>query len=179
MAKTGSIGLILFAIVFAAWQFYQYGTSGERVLSLPLENLVGNSEPIQLDPSMNPLRLTLTSKYDVKLERHQIEAFSHDVRLIGPGGLMVFENAGIVYPPLEQEAATFSTQSAHTVLGTFEVAGADRYFLDWRIETKKAKIGEAFLTVRRNVSAVSYLYAAIAGLAFFLGLALAVFAGRR
>lgn len=179
MTKAGGIFLLLCGLVLAAWQFHQYGSSGDELIRVTLDELVGSSAPVTIEPAKNPLRIVLTGSYEIQLDRQQREAFSYSVRLVGPGSETVFETVGTHYPQLEPEAPIVARESAHIVLGSFEVEAAGGYLLDWRIAAKDATVGKATLIIRSNVSEVSYFYAALAAIAFFLGLALAVFARRR
>ncbi len=178
MPKFISIVLVVMGVAFGAWQFHQYATSGEVIASFPLNDLVGNSEVITLDKTMNPLRLTLSSIYEAKIETYQIIAYSYDVNLIGPGGMSAFSANGSEYPQQEQEAAHYKEQVANHILGTFDVSTADGYIFDWQIKPIKGKISELELTLRRNVTDINILFAATAGLMFVGGLLIGIF-GRR
>lgn len=172
--------LILFvtSVVAAGWAINEYATSGEPIVSIPIEAQSGSNYSITLDPAMNPVRGVLRVEFALLSRDGTNKAYAYDIEITDPAGQIVLSQNRIHNEKREdQDTGSGQSVSGH-VIGTFNVAQRGIYGVDWAVKAHKAKLGKISLTLRRNVAEMNIPLLVFAGICFVLG-GIVLFSARR
>ncbi|MEH6404748.1 MAG: hypothetical protein V7750_15335 [Sneathiella sp.] len=166
----GSVGLF-------GWTLNDYATSGEKVLEVPLTDKTGALPPVQLDPSMSPMRLFLKVRYEIVLRDSTNDTYVYDAEVKNPAGDIILSDHGAPSEKKDDKGSITQRSRQNHVIGSFDVLEDGAYFINWKIRDKRAKITQMSIELRRNVSDLNILNLVIAGVFFVLGV-IVIFIGR-
>jgi|GEM_PF-2126106 len=158
----GSLGLF-------GWTLNDYATSGEQVFNAPLTTHAGALQPVQLDPSMSPMRLLLKVQYEVVLRDLTNHTYVFDIEVKNPAGDIILSEQGNPSEKKSDKGSVTQRNTQNHVIGSFDVLEDGAFLIDWKIEAKRATIKQMSIELRRNVSDLNILNLAIAGVLFVFG----------
>lgn len=123
------VPIIIFVIAFGlvGWAAYDYVESGVEVGVIDIIDEAGRSDPVNLDPSMSPMRGVLKVEYDIDLLETDNKAFTYNAILQGSDGEVLFDAKGAQRDKREDNTLEFKAQSSLIVLATFDIPAAGAY----------------------------------------------------
>jgi hypothetical protein len=165
------VPFLLIAVAFCSfgWAGYDHAESGEEFAVFDLEGQEGSSAPFELVLSMSPMRLIFRVAYEIELADADNKAFTYDILVQGPGGLVVFKAIGEQRDKRNDNTPEFNNKTEQLVLGTFEIPVNGIYVIDWRVTPRTAKIGSQKLILKQQVSPLQWPLLLFGILSFVLG----------
>lgn len=162
----------MFVIAFGlfGWAGYDYVESGVESSVIDITGEAGRSDPINLDPSMSPMRGVLKVDYDSDLLEADNKAFTYNATLQGSDSEVLFDAKGELRDKREENTPVFSTKSSLTVLATFDIPAAGAYTFSWKIIPQKATITVRSIVLRRNVRPAQWPLVILGAVSFVLGI---------
>lgn len=166
--KTLTFFLVVCGLGLIGWVGYDYSTSGREIARFDLAGELGNTDLIELDPSMNPMRAILSVTYEIELLKGSTVAFDYSIVMMGPGGISLFNAKGRQRDKREDNTPEYVAKTSEQVIKTFDVTAPGQYLLDWQISLKEASIQSQTIFLRRNVQPlrIPFLTAGIACFGF-------------
>ncbi|USG62059.1 hypothetical protein NBZ79_03610 [Sneathiella marina] len=163
---------IIFAISFGllGWAGYDYIESGVETGVIQMTGEVGRSNPINLEPSMSPMRVLLKVEYNIELLETDNKAFEYDIVLRDAGGDVLFDTAGEHRDKREDNTPEYATKSSLIVLATKDISTAGAHIIDWKILPQKATILAQTIILRGNVRPAQWPLVILGAVAFVLGI---------
>ena len=145
-----------------------YFTSGEEVMSVPVQGRLGALDPIILNPGMSPVRIILNIQSEMHIQDTTNDAYQFQVDVKDRADTQLFSFTGTHSEKKEDEGSEFRRITQNHVVGTFDIPLQGPYSVDWRVDPKRANITSIMVSVRRNVEGLNIPLIAIAGLCFVL-----------
>jgi hypothetical protein len=137
------------------------------------------SSRIQLEPSMNPLRLNLsfTETLGIPSVAMSIDPYRYTVSMRDAAGKEVWKREGRM--SRDQNRKAKAAVSSHTIsIATFNVDRAGEFYFTADVATPQGQLVNATLSLRRNVAEVNVVIAMVLGAVALIGLLGFVLGGR-
>ncbi|MEH6476096.1 MAG: hypothetical protein V7727_10420 [Sneathiella sp.] len=155
-----------------------YFTSGEEVISVPVQGRLGTLDPILLNPGMSPVRIILNIRSEMHIQDNTNDAYQFQVDVKDRANTQLFSFTGAHSEKKDDKGSEFRRITQNHVVGTFDIPGQGPYLVDWRLDPKRANITSIKVSIRRNVEGLNIPLIVIAGLCFVLAWAV-LLVGRR
>jgi len=163
--KTAFI-LILVSLIPLGASFYAVFISGEKVKETPLKGKVGATNPVSVDPGMNPLRLLISIDYGGKAFSSVQRNITYQVTAYNEDKMPLWTEDGRVSS--NSDSNVISDQTHYSSLQTFEIYEPQKINFDYSIDSKNLRYKGGSLTLNRNVINHNWLIT-ITGLFMLVG----------
>ena len=124
--------------------------SGETVRVSTLQGKVGATDPVMVNPDMNPMRLVMAMDYWSKSFSTIHRYIDYRITAKPESGTVLWQASGRVAS--NSDTKTFSNSTNHPSIQTFDVISAARISFHYKIEPENLRYKGGTLKLKRNVT---------------------------
>lgn len=178
-------GAIIAAIglYFLYQSYHAIYLSGETVAELRLDPKVSQTQSVTLDPSMDMARAIVSVSYETfRNVRTGNEKFiGWDLKMQNDKGVILWSDTHTHHAnqnDKEKKSSSFNASMSQS-LADFNIQNSGEYFVSYQLSEYDARYKSASIEIRRNAQSLDMTILAIGVIAFFLGMGILFFQGRK